>query len=133
MKRDMDLLRTLLLGIEERDVGDGQWVSFGDLTLPEGTMTPEPLVQEHLRLLLEAGLIEATSADTLSARSIFPRRLTWEGHDFLDTIRDEGVWASTKEAVGKAGGTATLETWKAVSAEIGKALALAAAKTVGFG
>ena len=115
MKRDMDLVRNLLLGIEERDRGDGNWTSFGDLTLPEGTETPEPMVQEHLRLLLEAGLIEAMVDNTWSSRAVRPIRLTWAGHDFLAAIRDEGVWSSTKEAVGKVGGTAALETWRAAA------------------
>ncbi len=31
-------------------------------------------------------------------------RLTWDGHDFLDSIRDPVIWQETKEGVKKAGG-----------------------------
>ena len=30
--------------------------------------------------------------------------ITWEGHDFLDTVRDSEVWRKTKEGATAAGG-----------------------------
>lgn len=32
------------------------------------------------------------------------RCLTWEGHNFLDSARDEGIWREAKEDATKAGG-----------------------------
>jgi hypothetical protein len=32
------------------------------------------------------------------------KRLTWEGHDFLDSIRDPKIWEKTKKGVEGAGG-----------------------------
>lgn len=52
MKRDMDLIRVLLLQIEEFDRGLG-----GDVEIEAGDHEPQ-VVAEHLRLLLEAKLIE---------------------------------------------------------------------------
>jgi len=31
------------------------------------------------------------------------RKLTWEGHDYLDAVRDPQVWHKTKEATNKVG------------------------------
>lgn len=33
-------------------------------------------------------------------------RLTWSGHDFLDTVRDPEVWKRTKSGASKIGGLA---------------------------
>ena len=30
--------------------------------------------------------------------------LTWDGHDFLDSVRDEEIWRRTKEGAKAAGG-----------------------------
>ena len=32
------------------------------------------------------------------------RRLSWQGHDFLDSIRDPEVWNKTKKGAAAAGG-----------------------------
>jgi hypothetical protein len=32
------------------------------------------------------------------------RCLTWQGHDFLDSVRDPKIWAKTKEGALAAGG-----------------------------
>lgn len=41
--------------------------------------------------------------------------ITNEGHDFLEAIRDEGLWQKTKDTVSKTGGNATLEIVKALA------------------
>jgi len=103
MKRDMDMVRELLLRIEE-------------LHLPAGTaaflsVTEEPLalpgddrdsIAYHMRLLMDAGFIDSTK--TQGADSFGLRGLSWRGHEFLDTIRDPEIWRQTKEAATKAGG-----------------------------
>ena len=33
-------------------------------------------------------------------------RLTWEGHEFLDTVRDPEIWRKTKSGAATAGGYA---------------------------
>ncbi|MDX1071080.1 DUF2513 domain-containing protein [Sinorhizobium medicae] len=93
MKRDMDLVRDLLLQIEEFDQGYG-----GDVEIEPGDHEPQ-VVAEHLRLLLEARLIEgdAVPDDEYAFDHILPTRLTWSGHDFLETVRDPEIWKKTKE------------------------------------
>lgn len=49
--------------------------------------------------------------------------LTWEGHEFLDTVRSPEVWRRTKEAAGKVGGVSIT-----ILAEIARATAKAMIK-----
>ena len=107
MKRDMDLIRDLLLQIE-----DGRR-SF-DLLTPEiaevlgesseGKLPREQaeLLEYHLDLLDNAGLI--TIKAKLSGAAWQIGQITWAGHDFLDTIRDPSIWRETKAGAKKAGG-----------------------------
>ena len=55
-----------------------------------------------MHLLMKAGFIEPTP--TQGAAAFGMRGLTWDGHDFLDSIRDPVIWNKTKEGAKKAGG-----------------------------
>ena len=98
MKRDMDLIRAILLKIEEQ----------GSPTLakpPTIEGADAPSVAEHLRLLYEAGLIDAAEHRRLAGAPLYlDMRLTWEGHEFLENVRDPQVWSNTKAAAQKVGG-----------------------------
>jgi len=93
MKRDMDLLRQILLQIEEFDQGFG-----GDVEIEIEGCEPHVLA-EHLRLLTEAGLTEGEAIPDESSNfdHIIPTRLTCSGHDFVDSVRDLEIWRRTKE------------------------------------
>lgn len=54
------------------------------------------------RLLIEAGLVVA-GAETRNPKGWLALRLTWAGHDYLDTIRDPLIWRYTRRAAGRAG------------------------------
>lgn len=32
------------------------------------------------------------------------KRLTWEGHDFVDAVRDNDIWKKTRQGANAAGG-----------------------------
>lgn len=53
----------------------------------------EDVVLEHMRLLLEAGFIETIPKGPIP---MFSRRLTWAGHQFLATLRSQGLWSRIK-------------------------------------
>ena len=58
----------------------------------------------HVQLLAEAGFIEAQN---LSSHQIYDwraTRLTFQGHEFLDTVRDPEIWRQTKEGASKIAG-----------------------------
>ena len=54
-------------------------------------------------------------------------RLTWEGYDFLENIRDPVVWREVKKAAGKIGSW-SIETLAAIA----KAMILAKVEAIGL-
>lgn len=105
MKRDMDLIRQLLIEMESRSCGR-QSVAL------EGRTEEE--VSYHVKLLAEAGLIEAANASTRAGLNWIPVSLTWDGHEFLDAARDDTRWNSAKATVKEKAGAVTFEVLKQV-------------------
>ena len=92
MKRDMDLIRDLLLRIEGLDHARARV----DELLREGD--DKPRILYHLELLHEAGLFDGLLLDIDQAGVVDAviNRLTWQGHEFLDAARNELVWQEAK-------------------------------------
>lgn len=109
MKRDMDLCRKILLKIEEEFVD----VSL-DLAI-EGYSAEE--IAYHCRIMHEAGLLASFEAqyasDQLNDFAVGP--LTWEGHEFLDRIRDDSIWGKTKDVIVKKGLPMIVDVVKSIS------------------
>lgn len=107
----MDLIRELLLKLEAMPLRPGviALVSGHDEETAIEGWTPEE-IGEHLRMLQRGGLIETPGSQPLDGSITF-RALTWEGADFLDSVRDPETWAKTKKAAAGAGGF-TLELLK---------------------
>ena len=93
MKRDMGLIRNILLMLEDEINPSACTISIPDV--------PEHVVNYHLALLVEAGLVDGlVSAETGTNPSI-PRyvrvyRITWSGHEFIDNFRNDDVWNTLK-------------------------------------
>jgi DNA-binding transcriptional ArsR family regulator len=102
MNRDMDLVRNLLLEIE---ASEKPVLYIGDLLSADRVDgANQPTIELHLKLLIEAGLIDANQKQGISTVGRwYVRRLTWDGHEFLDTIRDPEIWRKTKEGASAAG------------------------------
>jgi hypothetical protein len=108
MKRDMDLIRKLVLLLEERP---SAW-------------TPDPIEIEgytpveigyHSYLLVESGLANGTNITTMGndLPEYSPTYLTPAGHDFADSIRTQYIWDEVKEDIKAKGlGSATLDIVK---------------------
>lgn len=97
MKRDMDLIRSLLIAVESKPSNERA------VYLPP--MSRE--IDHHLKLLTQHRLISLNygpARDEDAGKWYIFAELTWEGHDFVDAVRDETVWAKTKEGVNAAGG-----------------------------
>lgn len=103
MRRDMDLIRELLLKLEAISMTPGSVVHMmpDDEEIRVDGVAPGA-IEYHAKLLLEAGLID--SGTSRAMRGITFRSLTWAGHDFLDAIRDPEIWAKTKKGAAAAGG-----------------------------
>jgi predicted transcriptional regulator len=101
VKRDQELLRQLLFEYEAQD----DWLIIATSTL---SMTSEARIRMgHLKILCDAGFVTPVGRDTY--------RLTNAGHDYLDAVRDEGIWKRTSDAVAQTGGSVTLEVLKALA------------------
>lgn len=98
MRRDWDLVRRILLETEEKGEAGLGWT-----TLDLVEWTPR-VVSYHVRLLDEAGLIEAQDLTTSGSFEWQPKRLTWDGHEFLEAARENSRWERAKTlAMEKAG------------------------------
>lgn len=101
MKRDLDLVRKILMYYEEKDV-DGM-----DRTIElEGY--DESLINYHLLLMDEAGLLRCERSVSSSTPSrvirVYPFSLTWSGHEFLSSAKNDGLWSKAKSlSLDKAG------------------------------
>lgn len=96
LKRDIELIIRLLAVIEERPAED----SGLELYLDD---VDDEHVQYNLGLMKEAGLIKAIDATSSDGIQYLPIRLTWTGHDFLDSARSETVLSKAKEVASKQG------------------------------
>lgn len=113
MQRDMDLARAILLALEECDKA---W-ELQDLQIDGAT--PEQ-VSYHVKLLHQAGLIEAHDVSTMNSFKWFPMSLTWQGHEFLDASRDETRWNKAKKLTLEKGGGLIFDVLKDVLVQLAK-------------
>jgi DNA-binding transcriptional ArsR family regulator len=87
MKGDMDLIRELLLKLETLPMRRGGIVLIdADAEELQIDGFSSDQVDYHLSLIREAGLIDSPGGATLGGGVPF-RRLSWSGHDFLDSVR----------------------------------------------
>jgi len=110
MKRDLDLIREILLFTEQHSDGS-TYLKLDVSKLPEKYHSLNiideddddeddnaQIFTEHITLAVERGLLEASR--NKSGYTI--HRLTWEGHEFLANAREPSVWNAAKAAAGQA-------------------------------
>ena len=98
MKRDMDLVRELLLKLEALDIRPGvlRTIHPTDPKLAvEGSSADE--IAHHLRMLVDGGLINVDGNGFAASSCLLFRLLTWAGRDFLDSVRDPKIWDKTEK------------------------------------
>jgi hypothetical protein len=101
VKLNQDCVRNLLLTIEEE-------LSINE-PLDAVRLQQKPRLQQYclddivytISKLKEAGFINADVLVTLDGTDAIVSSLTYNGHLFLDNIRDDGVWKLTKQAASK--------------------------------
>jgi Hypothetical protein (DUF2513) len=100
VKRDLDLIRDILLDIEEnvRLNPDEYGYSFDH---PD-----QEAVAYALYLMVDHRLISADhcQASGLPHGIYADIKITWSGTEFLDSVRDGEIWKKTKQGVKEAGG-----------------------------
>ena len=95
MKLKIDLIKAILLAVEEED-----WAAPFEIEI-DGYESKD--VVYHLFLMDEAGLIRGIDLSSSGGRRYAVDRLTWEGHEFLANSKDETNWERLKKAVATIG------------------------------
>ena len=90
----------------ERSPGPDSDDSAGNRAEPESRCSPyarcsapgyaPDQIAYHVRLLHEAGYLDAMDLTTHSGFVWQPKTLTWQGHEFLDAARNTSVWQQVK-------------------------------------
>lgn len=105
MKIDYDLIRTILLRLEERNLTEER----NSLAI-EGF--DDDTVTYHVRYLYQGGLIEAENRSFQTGFRWIPKRMTYAGHEFLQAMRSDTVWQKAKDRVLAATGTLSIDALK---------------------
>jgi hypothetical protein len=101
MKRDMEYVRELLLKVE---VAPDVIAQSSGLLPARWTADDKLKLNYHLGMLIEeTGFVTGIPAHTMAEPSWLRLQLTWQGHEFIETVRDPEVWKRTKEGASKAG------------------------------
>ena len=93
MKRNLDLIRVILIKTEGKEVPSG-WI------IPQIEGFSDEEVAYHIKLLIEANFIDGIDLTTKDGYQYGIRNLTWEGHEFLDAGRDDSLWKKAKLKLG---------------------------------
>lgn len=109
MKRDWELVRRILLALESQD---------GRLMPDQIAGYDAAAVCYHMEIMRQAGLIEANSV----AGACVALSLTWNGHEFLDSIRQDTVWNKVKVRAREAGVGLTADVVVALAKKVVEAL-----------
>ena len=103
MKRDMDLVRAILIVIENNEK---EYLEQGEVSLalseqfPELQWSGEQLIP-HVKMMEEAGLVGANIISAMRGGAFTHLRMTWDGQDFLANARDPSIWEKARPKVGR--------------------------------
>jgi Hypothetical protein (DUF2513) len=117
MERDMELVRKILLVLEQHPRGHAP-----ERLAIEGY--DDETVGYHVFLMGQdqGGLLHVAVTTVFGGASpqALAEHITWKGHEFLDSVKNETVWQRVKAAVVKKGGGASLEVVTALAVETAK-------------
>lgn len=108
MKRDLDLVRSILVTVEKAENS----VDSDELLCDK--WTPEQ-VTYHVQLMAHHGLLDIESVDKdMSGQviNVTVAGLTWDGQDYLDAMRDQKVWCRAKKVIKESVSSTTFDVVK---------------------
>lgn len=117
MKRDMDLVRKLLMKIEEvYEPGSGK-ISVSKVMI-DGY--DAQTVVEHLMLMKEADLLQSIDAKTYITGStvVSIGNLTNKGYDTLEAFKNDTIWNKTKDVVKEKGLPIIIDVFKDIASSL---------------
>ena len=106
MKFEPELVRDILLDIEELHQYPEHFTFHENSQFNRARKYETNVIVYHCILLSEAGLIKWTPKfdGTNYLYIAFVKGMTYEGHQFLETVRSPKVWKETKSVAEKVGG-----------------------------
>jgi len=113
MKRDMSLVREILLQVEARpNVTDWSPVEIDGRSQEE--------ISYHVKMLHDEGLLEALDMRAYGPDGFRynPKFLTVRGHDFLDSVRSPSVWRKVQRQLAIVGRSVSLEIVMAIATKV---------------
>lgn len=125
MKLNPDCVRDVLLAVESCSFGERMTLEDLNTKLPQ--YSAEDLCYTCLKLQ-EGGYLELLTISALRMPMPLIKEigsLTYFGHEFLDTIREDNNWGKVK-AVAQKAGTFSLTTLGEIAKELAKVAAIAA-------
>ena len=113
MKRNWDTIRELLTKVE------GCTLPIDMVRLSHFPQERSAEISYHMTLLIEVGLVKGQVSQTIGpeVKDFIAQRLTWQGHEFLDSIRSDTVWAKTKKVFLDRGVEMTFDLVKTIAKE----------------
>lgn len=97
MKRDLDLIRNIMIYLEG-NLQPGKEINAADLPFYNQNDDEDyQVMSEHIKLIIENGYIEVIKTPIRGFSLFHITRITTQGHDFLDALRNEKVWNQVKE------------------------------------
>lgn len=115
MKRDLDLIRALLVEFEGLPLD-------GAVSAREVAVEPwsSDQIIYHCFLMQQSALIDARDASTMGGKNILVLSLTSAGHDYLDAVRSDTIWNKVKSQAAAQGLSFTLDMAKTMAVFYGK-------------
>jgi len=112
MKRDLDLIRQVLLQIEALPAGPPAQYRTSEID--------DPVLLAHFELVIAAGLVDGKIARSQGMRGdvISISGLTWEGHEWIEMVRSQAAWNEIKSTLLENGGVLTYELTKAMASRL---------------
>ena len=114
MKRDLDIVRDILLQVEKSD----GYLTINDLfdirDKQEGCKYTDNEIVYHVELLFAQGFIDGNIRRDMNGDITDSSidGLTWDGADYLESMRDSRVWNKAKSTIKKAVGSTTFDVVK---------------------
>ncbi len=114
MKRNWDTIRDILTRLEEHN-SEEDWLNLSNFSQDK-----QSEISYHMELLIEAGLVNGQMSEEFGSgpEDFFATRLTWDGHEFLDAIRNDTVWQKTKKSFINKGLSMTFDLVKSVASDV---------------
>jgi hypothetical protein len=110
MKRDMDLVRRILIHTQNKAALRGEQITFSDVD--------DDTLGRHVELLFDEGLLDGVPRSVMDRayKIVMVRDLSWSGHDFVAALQNDGVWKKMKDQLSPSElATAPLSLIKALS------------------